>query len=133
MDAPLAAWPWDNLGMFKVCLMCVFWNCFQIVAFLFFFFLPLISTNAFDFFSPFWFNSKYVLYGPLVGKALYSWVYEDKRIEYWCLHILIISVLRGLIHILWNSFSNMLFLNRTRQINQRGVDFKQIDNEWNWY
>ncbi|KAK9213496.1 hypothetical protein WN943_002884 [Citrus x changshan-huyou] len=91
MDAPLAAWPWDNLGMFK-----------------------------------------YVLYGPLVGKALYSWVYEDKRIEYWCLHILFISVLRGLIHILWNSFSNMLFLNRTRQINQRGVDFKQIDNEWNW-
>lgn len=51
MDAPLAAWPWDNLGMFKVCLMCVFWNCFQIVA-LFFFFLPLISTNAFDFFPP---------------------------------------------------------------------------------
>lgn len=49
MDAPLAAWPWDNLGMFKVCLMCVFWNCLQIFASAFFFF---ISTDAFEFFFP---------------------------------------------------------------------------------
>ncbi|KAJ4709436.1 protein ECERIFERUM 3-like [Melia azedarach] len=75
---------------------------------------------------------KYVLFGPFLGKAVYSWVYENNRIEYWCLHILMISLLRGCIHTLLISLGNMLFLNRNRRIIQRGVDFKQIDKEWNW-
>lgn len=50
----------------------------------------------------------------------------------WCLHILIICALRGLVHIFWSSFVNMLFLTSNRRINQQGYDFKQIDNEWNW-
>ncbi|GAV69387.1 FA_hydroxylase domain-containing protein/Wax2_C domain-containing protein [Cephalotus follicularis] len=91
MVAPLSAWPWENLGIFK-----------------------------------------YLLYGPLVAKGLYSRVYEDTSEDNWCLHILIICVLRGLIHVLWNSYGNMLFLTRNRRINPQGVDFKQIDREWNW-
>ncbi|KAL5842224.1 hypothetical protein ACOSQ3_012827 [Xanthoceras sorbifolium] len=75
---------------------------------------------------------KYLLYGPLLGKFVYSRIQEDTPDETWCLYILIISILRGIIHLLWISFSNMLFLNRNRQIIQKGVDFKQIDREWDW-
>ncbi|CAO2206876.1 unnamed protein product [Urochloa humidicola] len=32
----------------------------------------------------------------------------------------------------WNTFSNMLFLNRRRVIARGGVDFEQIDKEWHW-
>lgn len=75
---------------------------------------------------------QYMLYGPLVAKALYSWVYEDGDRYSWCLHILIICALRGLIYQLWSSYSNMLFLTRNRLIIKQGVDFKQIDMEWDW-
>ncbi|XXG64507.1 hypothetical protein AAC387_Pa05g2442 [Persea americana] len=75
---------------------------------------------------------KYALYGPLVAKALYSWVYEDGERYSWCLHILIICALRGLVHQLWSTFSNMLFLTRNRLVIKQGVDFKQIDKEWDW-
>ncbi|GMN62788.1 hypothetical protein TIFTF001_031860 [Ficus carica] len=36
------------------------------------------------------------------------------------------------IYKLWSSYTNMLFLTRNRRILQQGVDFKQIDKEWNW-
>ncbi|KAK8698389.1 hypothetical protein V6N13_114509 [Hibiscus sabdariffa] len=75
---------------------------------------------------------KYVIYGPLVAKVVYSWIYEDSLKDVWCLHILVICALRGLIHQLWSSYSNMLFLTRNRRIKQQGVDFKQIDREWDW-
>ncbi|XP_058113921.1 very-long-chain aldehyde decarbonylase CER3 isoform X2 [Magnolia sinica] len=75
---------------------------------------------------------KYMLYGPLVARVLYSWFYEDVQKDTWCLHILIISALRALTHQLWSSYSNMLFLIRNRRVIKQGVDFKQIDKEWDW-
>lgn len=79
---------------------------------------------------------QYVLYGPLVANGLYS-LYEEGNINNivhnWCLHILLISFLRVGIHICWSSYSTMLFLTRNRRILQQGVDFKQIDMEWDWY
>lgn len=79
-------------------------------------------------------RSKYLLYGPLAAKALYSWMYEDDILkDLWCIHILLICTLRGFIHQLWSSYNNMFFLTRNRWIKQQGVDFKQIDNEWDWY
>ncbi|KAI4335487.1 hypothetical protein L6164_014127 [Bauhinia variegata] len=93
MVAPLSAWPWENLGIYK-----------------------------------------YALYGPFVGKALYERFYEqDSNFKLsWCLHLLILCALRGSLHVLWGSFGNMLFLTRTRRILQQGIDFKQIDKEWDW-
>ncbi|RWR80869.1 lysosomal beta glucosidase-like protein [Cinnamomum micranthum f. kanehirae] len=72
----------------------------------------------------------YLLYGPLVAKALHSWVYEDGQRYSWCLHILIICALRGLIYQLWHSYGSMLFLTRNRMVNKQGVGYKQIDEEW---
>ncbi|XP_058226574.1 very-long-chain aldehyde decarbonylase CER3-like isoform X2 [Rhododendron vialii] len=76
---------------------------------------------------------KYLLYGPFVAKFLHSTVWEGtQRDRRWCTHILILCSLRGLIHQLWSSYSNMLFLNRNRRVSQLGIDFKQIDREWDW-
>ncbi|XP_077238230.1 very-long-chain aldehyde decarbonylase CER3-like [Tasmannia lanceolata] len=75
---------------------------------------------------------KYLLYGPLIGKVVYSWLYRYGQTDSWCLHILIFCGLRGLIYQLWSSYSNMLFLTRNKRILKQGVDFKQIDKEWDW-
>ncbi|CAL0304950.1 unnamed protein product [Lupinus luteus] len=77
---------------------------------------------------------KYMLYAPFVAKVLYERFYvEDSNLSFnWCLHLLILFGLRGLLHLLWNCYSNMLFLTRNRRILQPGVDFKQIDKEWDW-
>ncbi|KAK4337604.1 hypothetical protein RND71_042091 [Anisodus tanguticus] len=76
---------------------------------------------------------KYLLYGPFLAKWLYSRSQEDSIKETtWCLHILIICFLRCNMYVAWNSFSNMLFLTRNRRIIKEGVDFKQVDNEWDW-
>ncbi|TYH60454.1 hypothetical protein ES332_D08G293600v1 [Gossypium tomentosum] len=74
---------------------------------------------------------KYAMYGPLAANVMYSWIYEDSYKHPWCVHILIICALRGFMHQLWNSYNNMLFLGNCR-IKQQGVEFKQIDNEWDW-
>ncbi|XP_078438329.1 very-long-chain aldehyde decarbonylase GL1-1-like [Wolffia australiana] len=66
---------------------------------------------------------KYILYGPLLVNAFYS---------SWCVHIILLFALRGLIHTAWCSFGNMLFITRNRRIIKDGVDFKQIDREWHW-
>jgi len=79
--------------------------------------------------------TQYLLYGPFVAKVVYEWFYNEEHSYYnlsWCLHLLILSGLRGLSHVLWGSYSHMLFLTRNRRILQQGVDFKQIDNEWDW-
>ncbi|KAK1274878.1 Protein ECERIFERUM 3 [Acorus gramineus] len=76
--------------------------------------------------------ARYVLYGPLVARALYTGHNSTTTRNLWCLHVLIICALRGLVHQLWFSFSNMLFLTRKRRIIKQGVDFKQIDIEWDW-
>lgn len=75
---------------------------------------------------------QYLLYGPFVAKVMYSRHQEDNIMATWCLHVLILCSLRGLIYQLWSSFSNMLFLTRNRRIIKQGVDFKQIDKEWDW-
>lgn len=53
--------------------------------------------------------------------------------ETWCLHVLLLFGLRALVHQLWSSYACMLFLNRANRINQKGMDFNQIDAEWHWY
>lgn len=68
-----------------------------------------------------------------MAKFLHSTVWEGTQRDSWCTHILILCSLRGLIHQLWSSYSNMLFLNRNRRVSQLGIDFKQIDREWDWY
>lgn len=80
---------------------------------------------------------KYLLYGPFVAKVLYSRFHDQEDQSHedssWCLHLLIVCALRGLIHQLWSSYNNMLFLTRNRRILQQAVGFKQIDSEWDWY
>ncbi|KAK3015486.1 hypothetical protein RJ639_005472 [Escallonia herrerae] len=73
---------------------------------------------------------KYMLYAPFLGRLLFAKVQEDSI--NWCLHVLILCALRGLVYQCWASYSTMLFLTRNRRILQRGVDFKQIDREWDW-
>ncbi|KAI3512743.1 hypothetical protein L1887_20062 [Cichorium endivia] len=78
-------------------------------------------------------NYKYLMFGPLVAEVVYSKIYGNRHSEYsWCLHILILSVLRGLVHQLWSSYNNMLFLNRNHRLSEKGIDFDQIDKEWHW-
>ncbi|KAL3532934.1 hypothetical protein ACH5RR_006455 [Cinchona calisaya] len=76
---------------------------------------------------------KYILYGPFLAKILYTrHDQEDSSQGIWCLHILILCALRGFMYQSWTSYSNMLFLTRNRRILKQGVDFKQIDKEWDW-
>ncbi|CAN4094680.1 unnamed protein product [Withania somnifera] len=63
---------------------------------------------------------------------MYSRYQEGSIKATWCLHVLILCSLRGLIYQIWSSFSNMLFLTRNRRIIKQGVDYKQIDKEWDW-
>ncbi|KAI3982207.1 hypothetical protein MKX01_019113 [Papaver californicum] len=94
MGAPLATWPWGNLG-----------------------------------------SLKYLIYGPLLAKVFYSRNFEmddNSSSSTWCLHILILCSLRPFMYQFWFTFSSMLFITRTRIIDHRAADFKQIDHEWNW-
>ncbi|XP_074575659.1 LOW QUALITY PROTEIN: very-long-chain aldehyde decarbonylase GL1-1-like [Curcuma longa] len=77
---------------------------------------------------------KYLLYGPLLAKAVYSrpWREQGDPSDMWCLHLLLLFALRALVYQLWHSFGNMLFLVSRRRILRAGVDFEQIDQEWNW-
>lgn len=76
---------------------------------------------------------QYLLYGPFLAEFIYSRFWEEERRGHsWCMHILILCALRSLIHQLWSSFDNILFLNRDRRLSQSGIDFKQIDSEWHW-
>uniref|UniRef100_A0A804UDL4 Very-long-chain aldehyde decarbonylase CER1-like C-terminal domain-containing protein n=1 Tax=Zea mays TaxID=4577 RepID=A0A804UDL4_MAIZE len=76
---------------------------------------------------------KYVLYGPLVGKAVASRAWEAASPDRWILLLLLLFGLRALTYQLWSSFSNMLFATRRRRVVRDGVDFDQIDKEWDWY
>lgn len=83
-----------------------------------------------------WFHMcymQYLLYGPFLAKVIYSMYWKENMEEdIWCLHILILCALRGLVHQLWSTYSNMLYLVRTRRVSQEGIGFEQIDNEWHW-
>ncbi|KAI3684377.1 hypothetical protein L6452_33600 [Arctium lappa] len=76
---------------------------------------------------------KYILFGPFLAEFMYSTIYGNKKSEYdWCMHIVILSSLRGVVHQLWSSCDYMLFVNRNHRISREGIDFEQIDNEWHW-
>ncbi|OAY85711.1 Protein ECERIFERUM 3, partial [Ananas comosus] len=74
----------------------------------------------------------YLLYGPLIAKVIISKAWESNSSHKWCFYLLLLCFLRALIHLNLCSFSNMLFLNRRRRIFKDGVDFDQIDKEWDW-
>lgn len=76
---------------------------------------------------------QYALYGPLVGKAVASRAWERGSPDQWLLLLLVLFTLRAFTYQLWSSYSNMLFLTRRRRIVRDGVDFAQIDKEWDWY
>lgn len=76
---------------------------------------------------------KYILYGPLVAKALYAHMGGGYEADHnWCFHVLLISALRCLICQAWLSYSNMHFLTKNHRIRKHGVDFEQVDREWDW-
>ncbi|KAL0453841.1 UNVERIFIED_CONTAM: Very-long-chain aldehyde decarbonylase CER3 [Sesamum latifolium] len=77
-------------------------------------------------------SCKIVIYGFFLAKALYSRYEEESMKDAWCLHIFIVCMLRLLMYQAWTSYSNMLFFTRNRQIVKKGVDFRQIDKEWDW-
>ncbi|KAL6973744.1 Very-long-chain aldehyde decarbonylase cer3 [Sarracenia purpurea var. burkii] len=80
-----------------------------------------------------WGLFKYLLYGPVVAKVLHSRFQEEGAMkDPWCLHILILFVLRALTYQVWTSWCTLLFLTRNRRIQQQGLDFMQIDKEWDW-
>nr|TKW22051.1 hypothetical protein SEVIR_4G203500v2 [Setaria viridis] len=76
---------------------------------------------------------KYLLYGPLVAKAAHAWRETGSPpLDSWCLHLLLLLALRSLTFQLWFSYGNMLFFTRRRRVVKDGVDFRQIDAEWDW-
>ncbi|KAI4294998.1 hypothetical protein MLD38_040726 [Melastoma candidum] len=76
---------------------------------------------------------KYLLYGPFVAQVVYTEVnVQGSWRSTWCFHLLLLWLLRVLIYCNMASLGNMLFLCRHNRINQQGVDFKQIDTEWDW-
>ena len=109
-------------------------SCIFLLLFFFFFNYYYYYNNCFLHDLILFFNGQYVLYGPFMAKVLYERFYEeDFSLNLsWCLHLLILFGLRGFLHVLWNSYSNMLFLTRNRRILQQGIDFKQVDKEWDW-
>ncbi|KAK8919419.1 Protein ECERIFERUM 3 [Platanthera zijinensis] len=100
------------------------------------FFLPHSSQMGAPLSSWPWHNFgsfKYLLYGPLVAMAVGSRAWQaGKTGQVWCLHLLLLFAIRGVVHQLWWSFSSMLFLTRKRRIIKEGIDFEQIDREWDW-
>ncbi|KAL5200054.1 hypothetical protein ABZP36_021257 [Zizania latifolia] len=77
---------------------------------------------------------KYLLYGPVVAKVAQEWK-EQGGLPLgtsWCLHLLVLLALRSLTYQLWFSYGNMLFFTRRRRVVDHGVDFRQIDAEWDW-
>ncbi|KAI4376785.1 hypothetical protein MLD38_014503 [Melastoma candidum] len=76
---------------------------------------------------------KYLLYGPFIAPVVHSRLYEEESWRSsWCFHLLLLWTLRCLVHQVMGSIGNMLFLNQNIRINKQGVDFKQIDREWDW-
>lgn len=132
-DAPFFAWPWENFGNYKVCTLST--SLFKpttppLVNFRFF---PSFSLVMYCLLICAFYMCQYLLYGPLIAKGLYSMSGKGNKEDIWCLHILVLFALRGLVHQLWSTYNNSLYINRTRRLNQQGIDFNQIDAEWHWY
>ncbi|KAG6537985.1 very-long-chain aldehyde decarbonylase GL1-3-like isoform X2 [Zingiber officinale] len=122
--APLSSWPWFNLGLYKACTQ---------------------SSSSFPLCIIFLMSScdlinrlgrenlivQYLLCAPLVAKAVSEWKSHGEGAG-WSLHLLILFSLRSLVFQLWHSFSNMLYYTRRRRVIPHGLDFHQIDREWDW-
>ncbi|KMT03535.1 hypothetical protein BVRB_8g192120 [Beta vulgaris subsp. vulgaris] len=77
-------------------------------------------------------SHKYLLYGPFVAHVAQLWWTGEAIRNTWSFHILLLCSLRYTVYQLWHTYCNMHFLSLERRINQQGVDFKQVDHEWNW-
>ncbi|KAL8138184.1 hypothetical protein V2J09_004185 [Rumex salicifolius] len=78
---------------------------------------------------------KYLLYGPFMAQVVKLWGNGEGAAAItssWCFHILLLCTLRGSIHQLWTTYTNMYFLSTKRRIVQQGLDFQQVDQEWDW-
>jgi len=76
---------------------------------------------------------KYVLFGPLVWKVVQEWREQGGLpLGSWWLHLLVLFAVRGLTYQFWFTYGNMLFFTRRRRVVADGVDFRQIDAEWDW-
>ncbi|XP_034588541.1 very-long-chain aldehyde decarbonylase GL1-2 [Setaria viridis] len=76
---------------------------------------------------------KYMLFGPLVWKVVREWREQGGLpLGSWWLHLLVLFAVRGLIYQFWFTYGNMLFFTRRRRVVADGVDFRQIDAEWDW-
>jgi len=78
---------------------------------------------------------KYLLYGPFMAQVVMLWGNGEGAAAIsssWCFHILLLCTLRGSIHQLWTTYTNMYFLSTKRRIVQQGLDFQQVDQEWDW-
>ncbi|KAK3156162.1 hypothetical protein QOZ80_2AG0103620 [Eleusine coracana subsp. coracana] len=76
---------------------------------------------------------KYLLLGPLVWKVAQEWrELGALPLGSWWLHLLVLFAVRGLTYQFWFSYSNMLFFTRRRRVVADGVDFSQVDAEWDW-
>lgn len=125
MGSPLAAWPWAGLGAYKASTS----HCFDIDSM--FLLASLLQRTVLILPSVF---LQYLLYGPLVGKVAQEWREQGSApTGSWCLHLLLLLALRSLTFQLWFSYGNMLFFTRRRRVVRDGVDFQQIDHEWDWY
>ena len=76
---------------------------------------------------------QYVLFGPLVWKVVQEWREQGGLpLGSWWLHLLVLFAVRGLTYQFWFTYGNMLFFTRRRRVVKDGVDFRQIDAEWDW-
>ncbi|KAL9224140.1 hypothetical protein vseg_000206 [Gypsophila vaccaria] len=75
---------------------------------------------------------KYILYAPFVAHLLMLWWKGESIINTWCFNLLLLCVLRYGIYQFWHTYCSMHFLSHKRRINHQGIDFKQIDHEWDW-
>ncbi|EES04629.1 hypothetical protein BDA96_04G069200 [Sorghum bicolor] len=80
---------------------------------------------------------KYALLGPLAWKVVQEWREQGQGalplvLGSWWLHLLLLFVVRGLTYQFWFTYGNMLFFTRRRRVVADGVDFRQIDAEWDW-
>ncbi|KAL9242240.1 hypothetical protein vseg_016260 [Gypsophila vaccaria] len=77
---------------------------------------------------------KYVIYGMFVAHLSNVWWKEDMytMMNTWCFHLLVLCALRCLMHQIFHTYCSMHFLSQKQRINHQGVDFNQIDHEWDW-
>lgn len=76
---------------------------------------------------------KYLLYGPLIGKVAQEWREQGGLpLGSWWLHLLVLFAVRALTYQFWFTYGNMLFFTRRRRVVADGVNFRQVDAEWDW-